>query len=157
MQFPVFFFEQMMMVNVGKGAFLDGLPDRGYTNWGLVQNLDCRVYGCGDQEGFQTGLLVISAQMTAETAWVRAEAVNIDNVHLTVNVTRYWLPCVPLGTRNTTGTKADFFKKNSYSQELTVQQWGWFKVNTVSCGNIMGKKQGLGSENSEGWDGFVQF
>lgn len=113
-----------MTVNVGRGAFLDGLPDRGYTNQGLVQNLDCLscVDGCGDQEGFQAGLPVISAQMTAETAQVRAEAVNIDNVHLTVNVTGYWLPCVPLGTRNTTGTKADFLKKNSYSQELTVQQ-----------------------------------
>lgn len=52
---------------------------------------------------------VISTEMTAETAWVRAEAVNIDNVHLTVNVTGYWLPCVPLGTRDTAGTKADFF------------------------------------------------
>lgn len=64
-----------MMVNVGRGAFLDGLPDRGYTNWGLVRSLDCRVYGCGDQEGFQAGLPVISTQMPAETAWVRAEAV----------------------------------------------------------------------------------
>lgn len=49
--------------------------------------------------------------MTAETAWVIAEVVNIDNVHLTVNVTGYWLPCVPLGTREKTGTKADFKKK----------------------------------------------
>lgn len=59
--------------------------------------------------------------MTAETAWVIAEVVNIDDVHLTVNVAGCWLPCVPLGIRDKTGTKADFsYKKNYYSQELTV-------------------------------------
>lgn len=46
--------------------------------------------------------------MTAETAWVIAEVVNIDNVYLMVNVAVCWLPCVPLGTRDKTGTKADF-------------------------------------------------
>lgn len=28
----------------------------GYTDWVLVRSLDCRVYRCRDQEGFQVGL-----------------------------------------------------------------------------------------------------
>lgn len=55
----------------------------GYTDWVLVASLDCRVYRCRDQEGFQVQdclCQVISTQVTAETAaWVIAEVVNIDN------------------------------------------------------------------------------
>lgn len=71
-----------------------------------------------------------------ETTYVIAEVI-IGNIHLTINITEYWLPCARHWQYKSEQNRC---QKNPYSLELTVYlRWRWVKVNGTPCGSVWRK------------------